>query len=208
MRSPKARHHEPPESTAFRRFSGSRSVTRHVPPSSSISGGRASGASSGSAGAGVTVNSGSRPRSRTSTEPGARSRVISSAASDSASSSASRIADSSGAVKRSASASASCLPRGGCHGQLVAHPVHVRLQVHDVMVTSLWCHRKCQFGASASNRRRAALIAHAYRSGRGARRPCRPGIGRCESHRLKLFCPSAPDPDSSRSDPSFSDVSR
>ena len=51
-----------------------------------------------------------RPRRRSSTEPGARSRVISSAAADSASSSVSRIADSSGAVRRSASARASSPP--------------------------------------------------------------------------------------------------
>src|SRR6185312_7977727 len=100
-------------STPDRRCSGSRSVTRQVPPSSSDSGTTAGGVWDGSATSSMpadTVNSGSRPRSRTSTEPGARSRVICSAASESASKSANRIADSSGAVNRSTSASASCPP--------------------------------------------------------------------------------------------------
>jgi len=57
-----------------------------------------------SIGGGLTTNPGSRPRRRSSTEPGARSRVISSAAADNASSKVSRIADSSDLVSRSASA--------------------------------------------------------------------------------------------------------
>ncbi len=96
---------------------------RAVPPSSGTSGAGGAGgftaisaaysasASNGSAdGGGVTTNSGSRPRSRTSTEPGARSLVISSAAADRAFSRVSRAADSSGAVRRSARARASSPP--------------------------------------------------------------------------------------------------
>ncbi len=62
------------------------------------------------AGGGVTTNSGSRPRSRRSTEPGASSLVISSAAAERAFSKVSRAADSSGAVRRSARARASSPP--------------------------------------------------------------------------------------------------
>ena len=78
------------------------------------------GSTVSSAGAGVTTKSGSPPRRRSSTEPGASSRVISSAAADSASSSISRIADSSGAVRRSASARASSPPASAAHGELAA----------------------------------------------------------------------------------------
>jgi hypothetical protein len=37
--------------------------------------------------------------------------------------------------------------RGGRHTKLVTYRIHVWLQLHDVMVTSMWCHCKCQFGA-------------------------------------------------------------
>src|ERR1700727_2155420 len=68
------------------------------------------GKGSGDVGGGVTTKLGSRPRSRSSTEPGARSLVISSAAADRASSSMSRTAESSGAMRRPASARASSPP--------------------------------------------------------------------------------------------------
>ena len=63
-----------------------------------------------SAGGAVTTNSGSPPLSLTSTEPGARSQVISSAAAASTSNRVSRMAASRGAVSRSASARASSPP--------------------------------------------------------------------------------------------------
>ena len=70
--------------------------------------GRLGAGSAGSAAGGwATTNSGSPARRRSSTEPGASSRVISSAAADSASSSIRRTADCSGAVRRSVSAKAS-----------------------------------------------------------------------------------------------------
>lgn len=63
-----------------------------------------------SAGGSVTTKSGSSPRSRTSTEPGASSRVISSIAAESTLSMVSRVADSRGAVSLSASSRASTPP--------------------------------------------------------------------------------------------------
>ena len=100
------------------RCSVRRKLIRAAAPSSpsGVAGGGTSaagglGSSNGcSAGGGVTTKLGSRPRRRRSTEPGARSRVISAAAADSASSRTSRTADSSGAVSRSASARASSPP--------------------------------------------------------------------------------------------------
>lgn len=63
-----------------------------------------------SVGGSVTTKSGSSPRSRTSTEPGASSRVISSMAAESTLSMVSRVADSRGAVSLSASSRASSPP--------------------------------------------------------------------------------------------------
>lgn len=113
-------------STRTLRCSGRRRVTRAVPPSSPYGcaaggvasaavGGAVSVTASASSGdgsecGGVTTNAGSPPRSRTSTEPGARSRVISSAAADNASSRVSLVADSRALVRRSASSRASGPP--------------------------------------------------------------------------------------------------
>ena len=121
-------------STGDLKLSGTRSVTRHVPPSSSASGTGATGSGS-SRTAGLTVNSGSRPRNRTSTDLGAISRVISCAASDSASSNARRMAESSGAVSLLGERFRVRAARGGGYRQFMADPVDVRLQIHDTMLT-------------------------------------------------------------------------
>ncbi len=91
---------------------------RAVAPSASVgmsshSGGAGGGATGGAAGStdgAVTAKLGSPPRNRTSTDPGARSLVISSAALDRASSRINWNAEASGAVSRSASATASGPP--------------------------------------------------------------------------------------------------
>ena len=72
--------------------------------------GRSVSSGGGSGWGRFTTNSGSRPLSRNSTEPGASSQVISSAAAARASCRARRMADSSGANSRSACALASSPP--------------------------------------------------------------------------------------------------
>ena len=124
-----------------------------------------SASSSGSAGGEVTTKFGSRPRSRSSTDPGARSRVISSAAADSASSSVIRIADSSDPVRRSTSARDSSPPASASvansrprlltyevksmvpSGTRMAHASHIGSE--SVMFGATW-----HFAGLASTRRR------------------------------------------------------
>src|ERR1039457_6263686 len=78
----------------------------------------------------VTTNSGSRPRRRTSTEPGASSHVISWAAAASASNSDRRIAASSGATRPSGKRPCGLTAGLGSHFELVMDLVYVWPQVH------------------------------------------------------------------------------
>ena len=88
----------------------------------------------GSLAGSFTTNSGSRPRSRSSTDPGASSVVISSVAAASASCSASRIAASRGATRRSASARASSPPAPAATSSWLMDALDVRSQVHGAMM--------------------------------------------------------------------------
>ena len=87
---------------------GRAAVPASSPPSGVVASGVADGVTAPAAG--VTAKSTSRPRRRTSTDPGARSRVISPAASTSASRRTSRIDDSSPEASRSATAIVSSPP--------------------------------------------------------------------------------------------------
>ena len=131
---------------------------------------RAPGRRASSTGAGDRTSSGSPARRRSSTDPGASSRVSSSAAADSASSSVSRTADSSGAVRRWASARASSPPASAATSQLVAEVLDIGRQVHGASMASVWCHCKRRVAQSVA-RVCTAAAAPRFRAGPHARAP-------------------------------------